>query len=160
MRKRVGAVSERHTLNYHKPTDCVMLTAHKPLNNVVRVAEQALSVTLDGPQSLHTKGYDESLSLTTAEAATLAIRTQQIIAHESGNTNTVDPLAGSYYVESLTNELEARASALMQRVEDFGGSARAIEKGFFQEEIARSAYEFQKRVEGGENVIVGVNQFT
>jgi methylmalonyl-CoA mutase N-terminal domain/subunit len=121
---------------------------------------QALSATLGGTQSLHTNGYDEALSLPTAEAATLALRTQQIIAHESGIANTVDPLAGSYYVESLTNELEARAVALMQRVEDLGGSAKAIEQRFFQDEIARSAYEFQQRVEGGETVIVGVNRFT
>ncbi|MGK2934184.1 MAG: acyl-CoA mutase large subunit family protein, partial [Gemmatimonadaceae bacterium] len=160
MRERFGADDEGCRLRFHTQTGGVTLTAQQPLNNVVRVAMQALSATLGGTQSLHTNGYDEALSLPTAEAATLALRTQQIIAHESGIANTVDPLAGSYYVESLTNELEARAVALMQRVEDLGGSAKAIEKGFFQDEIARSAYEFQQRVEGGETVIVGVNQFT
>ncbi len=159
MRERFGADDEGCRLRFHTQTGGVTLTAQQPLNNVVRVAVQALSATLGGTQSLHTNGYDEALSLPTAEAATLALRTQQIIAHESGIANTVDPLAGSYYVESLTNELEARAVALMQRVEDLGGSAKAIEKGFFQEEIARSAYAFQQRVEGGETVIVGVNQF-
>ena len=160
MRERFGADDEGCRLRFHTQTGGVTLTAQQPLNNVVRVAVQALSATLGGTQSLHTNGYDEALSLPTAEAATLALRTQQIIAHESGIANAVDPLAGSYYVESLTNELEARAVALMQRVEDLGGSAKAIEKGFFQEEIARSAYEFQRRVEGGETVIVGVNRFT
>ncbi|MGI8618643.1 MAG: acyl-CoA mutase large subunit family protein [Gemmatimonadaceae bacterium] len=160
MRERFGADDEGCRLRFHTQTGGVTLTAQQPLNNVVRVAVQALSATLGGTQSLHTNGYDEALSLPTAEAATLALRTQQIIAHESGIANTVDPLAGSYYVESLTNELEARAIALMQRVEDLGGSAAAIEQGFFQDEIARSAYEFQQRVEGGETVIVGVNQFT
>jgi methylmalonyl-CoA mutase N-terminal domain/subunit len=160
MRERFGADEEGCRLRFHTQTGGVTLMAQQPLNNVVRVAMQALSATLGGTQSLHTNGYDEALSLPTAEAATLALRTQQIIAHESGIANTVDPLAGSYYVESLTNELEARAVALMQRVEDLGGSAKAIEQGFFQDEIARSAYEFQQRVEGGETVIVGVNQFT
>ena len=160
MRERFGADDEGCRLRFHTQTGGVTLTAQQPLNNVVRVAVQALSATLGGTQSLHTNGYDEALSLPTTEAATLALRTQQIIAHESGIANTVDPLAGSYYVESLTNELEARAMKLMQRVEELGGSAKAIEKGFFQEEIARSAYEFQQRVEAGEKVIVGVNQFT
>ncbi len=159
MRERFGADDEGCRLRFHTQTGGVTLTAQQPLNNVVRVAVQALSATLGGTQSLHTNGYDEALSLPTSEAATLALRTQQIIAYESGVANTVDPLAGSYYVESLTSELEARAVALMQRVEELGGSAKAIEKGFFQEEIARSAYEFQQRVEGGETVIVGVNQF-
>ncbi|MGI9140684.1 MAG: acyl-CoA mutase large subunit family protein [Gemmatimonadaceae bacterium] len=160
MRERFGASDEGCRLRFHTQTGGVTLQAQQPLNNVVRVAVQALSATLGGTQSLHTNGYDEALSLPTAEAATLALRTQQIIAHESGIANTVDPLAGSYYVESLTDELEARATALVQRVEELGGSAVAIEKGFFQDEIARSAYEFQQRVEGGETVIVGVNQFT
>ena len=160
MRDRFGASDEGCRLRFHTQTGGVTLQAQQPLNNVVRVAVQALSATLGGTQSLHTNGYDEALSLPTAEAATLALRTQQIIAHESGIANTVDPLAGSYYVESLTDELEARATALMQRVEEIGGSAAAIEQGFFQDEIARSAYEFQQRVEGGETVIVGVNRFT
>jgi len=125
----------------------------------VRVAVQTLAATLGGTQSLHTNGYDEALALPTAEAATLALRTQQIVAHESGIANTVDPLAGSYYVEHLTSELERQALELMERVDALGGSASAIEAGFFQEEIARSAYEHQLRVESGETVIVGVNKF-
>ncbi|HUR91307.1 MAG TPA: methylmalonyl-CoA mutase family protein, partial [Gemmatimonadaceae bacterium] len=160
MRDRFGADDEGCRLRFHTQTGGVTLMAQQSLNNVVRVAIQALSATLGGTQSLHTNGYDEALSLPTAEAATLALRTQQIIAHESGIANAVDPLAGSYYVEHLTSELEDRATTLMQRVEELGGSAKAIEAGFFQEEIARSAYEFQQRVESGQTVIVGVNQFT
>jgi methylmalonyl-CoA mutase N-terminal domain/subunit len=137
----------------------VTLTAQQPLNNVVRVTVQTLAATLGGTQSLHTNGYDEALALPTAEAATLALRTQQIVAYESGIANTVDPLAGSYYVEALTDELERRAGALIERVDALGGAARAIDAGFFQEEIARSAYEHQLRVESGETVVVGVNRF-
>jgi methylmalonyl-CoA mutase N-terminal domain/subunit len=137
----------------------VTLTAQQPLNNVVRVAIQALSATLGGTQSLHTNGYDEALSLPTAQAATLALRTQQIVGFESGVANTADPLAGSYYVESLTNALEERALELIAKVDALGGSEKAIAAGFFQEEIARSAYEHQLRVEAGETVIVGVNRF-
>jgi methylmalonyl-CoA mutase N-terminal domain/subunit len=138
----------------------VTLTAQQPLNNVVRVAMQALAAVLGGTQSLHTNGYDEALSLPTSQAATLALRTQQIIAHESGVALTADPLAGSYYVESLTDELERHALELLARVEELGGSAKAIEAGFFQEEIGRSAYAFQLAVERGERVIVGLNRFT
>jgi methylmalonyl-CoA mutase N-terminal domain/subunit len=137
----------------------VTLQAQQPLNNVVRVAMQALSAVLGGTQSLHTNGYDEALALPTAEAATLALRTQQIIAHESGAALTADPLAGSYYVEALTNELERGALELLERVDVLGGAAKAIGASFFQEEIARSAYEYQLRVERGETVIVGVNKF-
>jgi methylmalonyl-CoA mutase N-terminal domain/subunit len=120
---------------------------------------QSLAATLGGTQSLHTNGYDEALALPTAEAATLALRTQQIVAFESGVANTADPLAGSYYVENLTTELETRALELILKVDELGGSEKAIEAGFFQEEIARSAYEHQLRVEAGETVIVGVNRF-
>jgi methylmalonyl-CoA mutase N-terminal domain/subunit len=137
----------------------VTLTAQQPLNNVVRVAIQTLAATLGGTQSLHTNSYDEALSLPTAASATLALRTQQIVAHESGITNTVDPLAGSYYVESLTDELERRARALIEHVESLGGAAQAIAAGYFQNEIAKSAYAHQLRVEQGEAVIVGVNRF-
>jgi methylmalonyl-CoA mutase N-terminal domain/subunit len=137
----------------------VTLQAQQPLNNVVRVAVQALSAVLGGTQSLHTNGYDEALALPTAEAATLALRTQQVIAFESGVAATVDPLAGSYYVEHLTNELERRALELLDAVDALGGAAHAIEASFFQEEIARSAYDQQMRVESGETVIVGVNKF-
>ena len=136
------------------------LTAQQPLNNVVRVAIQSLAATLGGTQSLHTNGYDEALALPTAEAAKLALRTQQIVAYESGITSTADPLAGSYFVENLTRELEERALALIEKIDELGGAEKAIAAGFFQEQIARSAYEHQLRVEAGETVIVGVNRFT
>jgi methylmalonyl-CoA mutase N-terminal domain/subunit len=126
---------------------------------VVRVTVQALAAVLGGTQSLHTNGYDEALSLPTAEAATLALRTQQIVGFESGAAITADPLAGSYYVEHLTDSLESAAMQLLERVDALGGAACAIEAGFFQEEIGRSAYEHQLRVERGETVIVGVNRF-
>jgi methylmalonyl-CoA mutase N-terminal domain/subunit len=123
------------------------------------VTVQSLAAALGGTQSLHTNGYDEALALPTAEAATLALRTQQIVGYESGITNTADPLAGSYYVENLTTQLENRALELIAKVDELGGSEKAIAAGFFQEEIARSAYEHQLRVEAGETVIVGVNRF-
>ncbi|HYW51728.1 MAG TPA: methylmalonyl-CoA mutase family protein [Gemmatimonadaceae bacterium] len=159
MRDRFGASDASARLRFHTQTGGVTLTAQQPLNNVVRVTVQALAAALGGTQSLHTNGYDEALALPTAQAATLALRTQQIVAYESGVAQTVDPLAGSYYVEALTNELESRALALMAQVDEMGGSAAAIEKGFFQDEIARSAYEYQLRVEAGDTVIVGVNRF-
>ncbi len=159
MRERFGANDASCRLRFHTQTGGVTLTAQQPLNNVVRVAVQTLAATLGGTQSLHTNGYDEALALPTAEAATLALRTQQVVAYESGVANTADPLAGSYYVESLTDELERRALELLARVEAVGGSAKAIEAGFFQDEIARSAYEFQLAVESGSRVIVGVNKF-
>ncbi len=159
MRERFSASDASARLRFHTQTGGVTLTAQQPLNNVVRVTVQALAAALGGTQSLHTNGYDEALALPTAAAATLALRTQQIVAFESGVAQTVDPLAGSYYVEALTTELETRALALMEQVEVLGGSAAAIEKGFFQDEIGRSAYEHQLRVEAGETVIVGVNKF-
>ncbi|MBC7841249.1 MAG: methylmalonyl-CoA mutase [Gemmatimonadaceae bacterium] len=159
MRERFGASDASTRLRFHTQTGGVTLTAQQPLNNVVRVTVQALAAALGGTQSLHTNGYDEALALPTAEAATLALRTQQIIAFESGVAQTVDPLAGSFYVEALTSELETHALALMDQVEALGGSAAAIEKGFFQDEIARSAYEYQLRVEAGDTFIVGVNKF-
>ena len=159
MRERFGASDASCRLRFHTQTGGVTLTAQSPLNNVVRVAIQAMAAALGGTQSLHTNGYDEALSLPTREAATLALRTQQIVAHESGVTNTVDPLAGSYYVEWLTDELEKRATALMERVDELGGAAKAIESGFLHDEIARSAYAHQLRVESGETTIVGVNRF-
>jgi methylmalonyl-CoA mutase N-terminal domain/subunit len=159
MRDRFGASEASARLRFHTQTGGVTLTAQQPLNNVVRVTVQALAAVLGGTQSLHTNGYDEALALPTADAATLALRTQQVIAHESGAAATADPLAGSYYVESLTNELERRAMALLERSAALGGAERAIAAGFFQEEIARSAYEHQRRVERGESVVVGVNRF-
>jgi methylmalonyl-CoA mutase N-terminal domain/subunit len=160
MRDRFRAADASCRLRFHTQTGGVTLTAQQPLNNVVRVAVQALAATLGGTQSLHTNGYDEALSLPTAEAATLALRTQQIIAYESGIANTADPLAGSYYLEALTNELEDRAGALLAKVDELGGAERAIAAGFFQEEIGRSAYAHQLRVETGETVVVGVNRFS
>jgi methylmalonyl-CoA mutase N-terminal domain/subunit len=159
MRERFKAGDASCRLRFHTQTGGVTLTAQSPLNNVVRVAIQALAATLGGTQSLHTNGYDEALSLPTREAATLALRTQQVVAHESGIANTVDPLAGSYFVEWLTDELEQRAVALMERIDELGGAARAIESGFLHDEIARSAYAHQLRVESGETTIVGVNRF-
>ncbi len=160
MRERFGASDGSCKLRFHTQTGGVTLQAQQPLNNVVRVAVQTLAATLGGTQSLHTNGYDEALALPTAEAATLALRTQQIIAYESGVVQTVDPLAGSYYVEQLTDEVERRALELLARVEALGGSSLAIEAGFFQEEIGRSAYEYQLSVEAGQTVVVGVNKFS
>ena len=159
MRGRFHASESSARLRFHTQTGGVTLTAQQPLNNVVRVTVQSLAAALGGTQSLHTNGYDEALALQTAEAATLALRTQQIVAFESGVTNTADPLAGSYYIENLTTELETRALELILKVDELGGSEQAIAAGFFQEEIARSAYEHQLRVEAGETVIVGVNRF-
>ena len=159
MRERFGASTRSCRLRFHTQTGGVTLTAQQPLNNVVRVTVQALAATLGGTQSLHTNGYDEALALPTEQAATLALRTQQIVAYESGLTGTVDPLAGSYYVEALTDALEAQAMELLAKVDALGGAERAIAAGFFQDEIARSAYAHQMRVESGETVVVGVNQF-
>jgi methylmalonyl-CoA mutase N-terminal domain/subunit len=159
MRDRFGANDASCRLRFHTQTGGVTLQAQQPLNNVVRVAIQAMSAVLGGTQSLHTNGYDEALALPSEAAATLALRTQQIIANESGAASTADPLAGSYYVEHLTNELERRALDLLAKVDELGGAARAIGASFFQEEIARSAYDYQMRVEHGETVIVGVNKY-
>jgi methylmalonyl-CoA mutase N-terminal domain/subunit len=160
MRERFGANEASCKLRFHTQTGGVTLQAQQPLNNVVRVTVQALAAVLGGTQSLHTNGYDEALALPTTEAATLALRTQQIVAHESGAALTADPLAGSYYVEQLTNELERQALELMAKVDDMGGSTRAIEAGFLQEEIGRSAYDLQMRIESGDVKLVGVNAFT
>jgi methylmalonyl-CoA mutase N-terminal domain/subunit len=160
VRERFAAGDATARLRFHTQTGGVTLQAQQPLNNVVRVAVQALAAALGGTQSLHTNGYDEALALPTEQSATLALRTQQVIAHESGMAKVVDPLAGSYYVEALTDEIESGARALIAEVDDLGGAAKAIERGFFQEAIARSAYELQKRQESGETVVVGVNRFT
>ena len=159
MRERYGANDASCKLRFHTQTGGVTLMAQQPLNNVVRVAVQTLAATLGGTQSLHTNGYDEALALPTAEAATLALRTQQIVAYESGVAQTVDPLAGSFYVEALTDEVERQALDLLAKVEGLGGSAAAIDARFFQEEIGRSAYEYQLSIEAGSTVIVGVNKF-
>jgi methylmalonyl-CoA mutase, N-terminal domain len=160
VRERFGAGDATARLRFHTQTGGVTLQAQQPLNNVVRVTVQALAATLGGTQSLHTNGYDEALALPTEQSATLALRTQQVIAYESGMAKVVDPLAGSYYVESLTDDIERGARALIEEVDALGGAAKAIERGFFQEAIARSAYESQKRQESGDTVVVGVNRFT
>ncbi len=159
MREKFGANDKSCRLRFHTQTGGVTLTAQQPLNNVVRVTVQALAAALGGTQSLHTNGYDEALALPTAQAATLALRTQQIVAYESGVADTVDPLAGSWYVEQLTDEIEERALALIEKVDELGGAVAAIEANFFQDEIGRSAYSQQLRIEAGDTVIVGVNRF-
>jgi methylmalonyl-CoA mutase N-terminal domain/subunit len=147
-------------MRFHSQTGGVTLQAQQPLNNIVRVTVQALAAVLGGTQSLHTNGYDEALALPTEQSATLALRTQQVLGFESGVARVVDPLAGSYYVECLTDSIEAGAGALLAEVDALGGAARAIERGFFQEAIAASAYALQKAQESVQLVVVGVNRFT
>ncbi len=160
MRDRFGAKDERSwKLRFHSQTAGVSLTGQQPYNNVVRTAVQALAAVLGGTNSLHTNSLDEALALPTAEAATLALRTQQILAHESGVTNVVDPLGGSYFVEALTQEMIDGAERYFEAIDRMGGMVAAIEAGFPQREIAESAYRFQQAVEQGEKIIVGVNGF-
>jgi len=160
MRDRFGAKDERSLkLRFHSQTAGASLTAQQPYNNVVRTALQALSAVLGGANSLHTNSLDEALALPTAAAATLALRTQQIIAYESGVADVVDPLGGSYFVEALTREMEEGAQAYFRTIDEMGGMVEAIERGYPQREIAESAYRFQQRVERREQVIVGVNDF-
>jgi methylmalonyl-CoA mutase N-terminal domain/subunit len=160
MKDRFGAVDERSwKLRFHSQTAGVSLTAQQPHNNVVRTALQALSAVLGGTQSLHTNSLDEALALPTAEAATLALRTQQIIAHESGVTNVVDPFGGSYFVERLTLDMEQGALEYFETIDRMGGMVEAIERGFPQREVSESAYRFQQAVERKEKIIVGVNDF-
>ena len=161
MRDRFGATDERSwKLRFHTQTAGVSLTAQQPYNNVVRTAIQALAAVLGGTNSLHTNSLDEALSLPTREAAILALRTQQVIAHESGVTAFVDPLGGSYFVERLTRDMEDGARDYFQRIDEQGGMVAAIEQGYPQREIAESAYRFHQEVENGERTIVGVNRFT
>lgn len=155
IRERYAGSDSAARLRFHTQTGGVTLTAQQPLNNVVRVTVQALAAVLGGTQSLHTNAYDEALALPTPDSARLALRTQQLVAHESGAAATVDPLAGSYFVESLTDSLEAAARSYIEQVNEQGGAARAIP--FLQDEIHRAAYEHQKAVESGDRVIVGVN---
>jgi methylmalonyl-CoA mutase, N-terminal domain len=158
--KDLGATDPKAMmLRFHTQTGGSTLTAHQPLNNISRVTMQTLAAVLGGTQSLHTNGYDEALSLPTEEAARIALRTQQVVAFESGAPDTADPLAGSYYVETLTSEVEAAAWQLIEKIDAMGGSVSAIEQGFIQDEIARSAYEYQRQIETGEKIIVGVNKF-
>ncbi|MBK0381459.1 methylmalonyl-CoA mutase [Pedobacter sp. SD-b] len=159
--KELGATDTRaQQLRFHTQTGGSTLTAQQPINNIVRVTNQAMAAVLGGTQSLHTNGYDEALSLPTEEAASIALRTQQLIAHESGVTQTVDPLAGSFFVESLTDEIEIAAQKYLDKIDALGGSVNAIEQGYIQNEIAAAAYDYQKAIESGEMIIVGVNKFT
>jgi methylmalonyl-CoA mutase N-terminal domain/subunit len=160
LRERYGASDAACRLRFHTQTGGVTLQAQQPLNNVVRVTVQALAATLGGTQSLHTNGYDEALALPSEESAALALRTQQILACESGIPATVDPLAGSYYVEALTDGLERDARELIGQIDAMGGAAAAIERGFFQKAIADSAWHQQQAQESGAQVVVGVNRFT
>ncbi len=160
LRTEYGAQNPRSwTLRFHTQTAGVSLTAQQPLNNVARVALQALAAVLGGTQSLHTNSMDEALALPGEEAVTVALRTQQIIAHESGVTNTVDPLGGSWFVESLTDEMERQARAYFGQIAHYGGLLPALEEGFFQREITEAALRFQREVESGRRVIVGVNDY-
>jgi methylmalonyl-CoA mutase N-terminal domain/subunit len=160
MMKELGATDEKALmLRFHTQTGGATLTAQQPHNNISRVTIQTLAAILGGTQSLHTNGFDEALGLPTEEAASIALRTQQIVAFESGITDTADPLAGSYFVENLTNQIELEAKKLIQQIDQMGGSVMAIENGFMQNKIADSAYAYQKNIESGEKVIVGVNKF-
>jgi methylmalonyl-CoA mutase, N-terminal domain len=159
--KDLGATEpSAQKLRFHTQTGGSTLTAQQPLNNIVRVSTQAMAAVLGGTQSLHTNGYDEALSLPTEQAAKIALRTQQIIAFESGVTDTVDPLAGSYFIESLTDEMETAAQIYIDKIDAMGGSVKAIEQDYMQQEIATSAYQYQKEIENGERILVGVNRFT
>ena len=156
----LGATDPRAMmLRFHAQTGGSTLTAQQPLNNISRVTIQTLAAVLGGAQSLHTNGYDEALSLPTEKAARIALRTQQIAAYESGIADTADPLGGSYFIESLTNEIEEKAWQLIEKIDVMGGSVPAIEQGFIQNEIARSAYEYQRQIENNEKIIVGLNKF-
>ena len=160
MKEQFNASEAACRLRFHTQTGGSTLTAQQPQNNVVRVAIQALAAVLGGTQSLHTNAYDEALALPTEQSATLALRTQQILAHETGVPEMVDPAAGSWYVEALTDRVEREARGLVDEIERVGGAARAVERGVFQEAIARSAYAQQQAIEAGESVVVGVNEYT
>jgi len=160
MKERFHAKNPRSMwMRMHVQTSGCTLTAQQPLNNIVRTTIQALAAVLGGTQSLHTNSFDEALCLPTRESVIVALRTQQIIAYESGATNTVDPMAGSYYVEALTNEMEQKAMDYIQKIDDMGGAIPAIEKGFFQKEIADSAYRYQREVDEKKRIIVGCNEY-
>jgi len=161
MRDRFKAKDPRSMmLRYHVQTGGVTLTAQQPLNNVVRVGLQTYATALGGGQSLHTNSYDEALCLPTQQAVTVALRTQQIVAEESGATDTIDPLAGCYYVEAMTDKIEAEIDDYIKKIDAIGGTLVAIEQGYIQKEIQNSAYRFQKEIESGERVYVGINKYT
>jgi methylmalonyl-CoA mutase, N-terminal domain len=147
-------------LRFHAQTAGSTLTAQQPENNIVRTTLEALSAILGGTQSLHTNGYDEALSLPTENAARIALRTQQILAHESGVPDVADPLGGSYYIEALTDQLEAEAEAIFTRIDQLGGTLRAVESGWVQQQIQQAAYQWQRKVDSGEAIVVGVNKFS
>jgi len=160
MRERVGARNPRSWLmRFHTQTAGCSLTAQQPECNIIRTTVQALAAVLGGTQSLHTNSMDEALALPSEKAVRIALRTQQILAEESGVANTIDPLAGSYFVEALTNQMEEQAEEYFRKIEALGGMVRAIELGFPQREIAESAYRYQKALESGEQVVVGVNKY-
>jgi methylmalonyl-CoA mutase N-terminal domain/subunit len=160
MSERFGATEPRaQALRFHAQTGGSTLTAQQPENNVVRVAVQALSAVCGGAQSIHTNGFDEALALPTERSARVALRTQQILAHEAGGTDTADPLGGSYFLETLTGELEERAWELIERIDDLGGAVEAIERGFVQHEIEDAAFQHERQLAAGEKVIVGLNRF-
>jgi methylmalonyl-CoA mutase N-terminal domain/subunit len=159
MRERFAAKDPRSwMLRFHTQTGGSTLTAQQPMNNIVRTTMQALAAVMGGTQSLHTNGYDEALQLPTQEAARLALRTQQIIANESGVTDTVDPLGGSHVIEYLTDEIEKRANQLIAHIDNMGGAVKAIEAGWMQAQIAESAFRYQSEIESKERVIIGVNE--
>jgi methylmalonyl-CoA mutase N-terminal domain/subunit len=161
MREHFKAKNPRSwMLRFHTQTAGSTLTAQQPENNIARTALQALAAVLGGTQSLHTNSYDEALALPTEQAARIALRTQQIAAYESGVPQTIDPLAGSYYVETLTNEIEQRAKEYLEKIDALGGMLRSIERGFVQQEIQNAAYEYQQAVDREESIVVGVNRFT
>ena len=160
MRDRFGVTNARaQALRFHAQTGGSTLTAQQPENNVVRVAIQALSAVCGGAQSVHTNSFDEALALPSERAAKIALRTQQLLAHEAGTTDTADPLGGAYFIEALTEELERLAWELIERVDELGGAVAAIEQGFVQDEIEQAAFRYQQEVEGGERILVGVNRY-
>ncbi len=160
MKERFGATNPKaQALRFHAQTGGSTLTAQQPENNIVRVAVQALSAVCGGAQSIHTNSFDEALGLPTERSAHIALRTQQLLAHEAGGTDTADPLGGAYFIEALTDELEAKAWELIERIDDLGGAVAAIEQGFVQSEIEQAAFRWQQEVEEGDRVIVGVNRF-
>jgi methylmalonyl-CoA mutase N-terminal domain/subunit len=160
MKERFGAKNKKAwTLRFHTQTAGVTLTAAQPMNNIMRVAFQALSAVLGGTQSLHTNSYDEALALPGEDSVRIALRTQQVVAHEIGAAEVVDPIGGSYYVEKLTSEIDKRAADYIKQIDDMGGAVKAIEQGFIQREIEESSYRFQKEIESEDRVVVGINKF-
>ena len=160
MKERFGAKNEKSLmLRFHTQTAGCTLTAQQPDNNIIRVTIQALAAVLGGTQSLHTNSRDEALALPAEDSVRIALRTQQVLAYESGVTETIDPLAGSYYLETLTNEIEKQALEYIEKIDKLGGVTQAIQKGFIQQEIQNSAYQYQKDIEEGKRIVVGVNKF-